>query len=142
MNKQAIQFTSRHTPRFSEIDPYGHMNSQHYVAYFLEHRFIGMRERLSWDLKTIAGLPQLFFIKNIEVNFVRPVKSEESFIIVSQVESFEEKTAKVVMTMSSDQEILFAKCQTTIACIDAKTQKLVTWCPTILEKFFEVDDEK
>src|SRR5258705_10880877 len=54
--KDPIRFRSTHRARFEEIDPFGHMNTVHYLAYFLENRFIGLRD-IHIDLKAQMRFP-------------------------------------------------------------------------------------
>jgi acyl-CoA thioesterase FadM len=45
-----------HRASFLVLDPFGHMNTAHYLSFFLEHRFSALRE-IGLDLTAIGSCP-------------------------------------------------------------------------------------
>ena len=62
--------TTTHRIRFSDLDPYRHMRTAMYPAYFVDHRMEALREQAGWDLRTLERLPFMTFVKRIEIDFV------------------------------------------------------------------------
>src|SRR5262249_50307015 len=48
-----ITFKTTHRIRFSDLDPYNHLTTARYAAYYVDHRMEGLRDRIGWDLKTL-----------------------------------------------------------------------------------------
>lgn len=57
MSHKPIVFTTKHRVKLAELDPYNHMRTAIYSAYYIDHRMDGLREYVGWDLKTLATLP-------------------------------------------------------------------------------------
>ena len=136
MNKQPLIFKSTHRAKFSEIDPHGRMNNEHYLSYFMDHRFTGLRESLGWDLKTISKFPVLFVVSEVQISYIKPVMVDQEFQITSHVESFEESTCLVLCTMNSKSTV-HSKCKIQLTCIDQKSQKVTQWPKDLTAKFYE-----
>ena len=128
-------FRSTHRAHFSELDLYGHMNSEHYFKYFLNHRFHGMREN-DLDLKKIMDLPIAFVLRKSEVKFVRPIYGDETFFITSYVEELKNFTALVSCKMKNEKGEILSKCKMQLACVDKKDQKPVRWPKGLFETYF------
>lgn len=131
-----IKFKTGHRAKFSQIDPYGVMHNQYYLEYFMDHRMMGLRENLGWDLKALQALPVLFIVKSVQIEFQRPVRGDEEFTIESKVEEFKGVSCVVSCQMQSPQGKDLAKCLMTIVAVDAKTLKPTEWPRDISEKFF------
>ena len=54
MSRIPVVYKSTHRIKFSELDPYNHMRTAVYSAYYVDHRKNGLREHAGWDLKTLA----------------------------------------------------------------------------------------
>jgi acyl-CoA thioester hydrolase len=54
MAKTPIVYGTTHRIRFSELDPYNHVNTGEYATYYVDHRMEGLRDNIGWDLKTLA----------------------------------------------------------------------------------------
>ncbi len=136
MEKQPIVFKSTHRAKFSEIDLHGHMNNEHYLSYFMDHRFIGLRENLGWDLVTIAKLPVLFVVNNVNISYLKPVKADQAFQISSHVEIFNESTCTISCTMG-DEKNIYSKCEMKLTCIDQKSRQVSEWPKELISKFYQ-----
>ena len=63
MSKTPVVYKSTHRIKFSDLDPYQHMRTAVYSAYYVDHRMNGLREHAGWDLEdpgevTVHGLGQ------------------------------------------------------------------------------------
>ena len=134
-NLKPILFKSTHRAHFSELDLYGHMNSEHYFKYFLNHRFHGMREN-NLDLQKILDLPIAFVLKKSEVDFIKPIYGDETFFITSFVKELKSFTAVVSCTMKDKEDETLSTCQMHLVCLNKKTQKPVKWPKGLFETYF------
>jgi len=100
MARVAIVYTSTHRIRFSELDPYDHVNTGTYATYYVDHRMEGLREYLGWDLRTLATLPFMVWVRRMEIDFLRPVRDDQEIIITSFVREFGGPDALIECTMS------------------------------------------
>src|SRR5581483_10907545 len=64
---------TKHCASFNVLDPFGHMSTQHYLTFFLEHRWIGYREQLGMSLVELAKLPFIFVARKVGIEFLQPV---------------------------------------------------------------------
>jgi YbgC/YbaW family acyl-CoA thioester hydrolase len=59
--------------RFSDLDPYGHVNSTHYLDYIISSRFAYARERFGVTDKTFTEKKIGFYLTKAEMSFKRPI---------------------------------------------------------------------
>jgi acyl-CoA thioester hydrolase len=88
MSKAPIVYRSTHRIKFSELDPYDHVNTGQYATYYVDHRMEGLRDYAGWDLKTLATLPFMVWVRRIEIDFLRPVRGNQEITISSFVRDF------------------------------------------------------
>lgn len=131
------QFKTNHRVKFSQLDPYQHMNTEHYTGYFLDHRMTGLRENLGWDLRTMMTLPFAVYVKRLEVDFIRPAFGDQEIVITSFVREFSGADAQIECTMADINGKTLSKCLMIAACIDTKTNKPMNWPDDTVKLFFE-----
>jgi acyl-CoA thioester hydrolase len=85
MPKTPVVNKSTHTVKFSELDPYTHLRTAVYSANFVDHRMDGLREYAGWDLKTMAKLPFMTWVRRMKVDFLRPAMGDQEITITSFV---------------------------------------------------------
>jgi acyl-CoA thioester hydrolase len=100
MSRNPAVFTSHHRIRFADLDPYKHMRTAMYSAYFVDHRMDALREQAGWDLRTLERLPFMTFVKRIEIAFLRPVAGDDAIVISSFVREFIGSEAHIECTMA------------------------------------------
>lgn len=135
-----VRFISKHRARFVEIDPFGHLNINHYVAYFTENRFIGHRECLHLDLKALARFPVAPHIRRAEVDFLRPVFADVEFTVESFLSELAASSCVVLATMTGTTGILYSTCKFQIACVDKATLKQIPWPDDFISLFYRGDE--
>ena len=128
-------FHSVHRAHFSELDLYGHMNSEHYLKYFLNHRFHGMREN-DLDLQKILELPIAFVIRKTEIEYIKPIYGDCPFSITSFISQLKSLTAVASCTMEAHEGGLLSTCKMNLVCLDKKTQKPTKWPEGLFERYF------
>ena len=116
--QQPVRFETTHRPRFSDLDPFGHVNTERYVGYFLEHRFTGLRERLGLDLKTISNLPVAFVIGSLQIEFLRPLIGDLPFTIQSQVIEWGEKDCMIECALFDSRGKEATRCKMRCVCVE------------------------
>lgn len=137
---KSIEFVSTHRAKFHEIDPYGHVNSQHYLAYFNENRWTGMREKLGLSFKDIANLPNAFYVRRQEIDFLRPLFADDEFEIRSRVVGHTESECTVTAEMFARGKLI-AKCRWELVSADAKTGRRRPWDEGLINRFFQPETD-
>lgn len=133
-----VRFQTTHRARFSEIDPYGHLNTVHYLEYFLDHRFTGLRG-LGMDLRSLAQIPVAFYMKELNLTFQRSVRADEEFQITSWVDEWGASQCHVTCEMSNAKGERLAGCTFVLVCIDTVTKAPCRWPDDVKNRFFEAN---
>jgi acyl-CoA thioester hydrolase len=132
-----VVFRSTHRITFSDLDPYKHMRTAAYSAYFVDHRMNGLREYLGWDLKTLEALPFMVWVKRMEVDFVRPVVGDQEIIITSFVREFRGSDAYIECGMADESGKTASRCLMVVSYVDKETARPRDWPADIMALFFE-----
>lgn len=132
-----VVYESTHRIKFSELDPYAHMGTAHYPAYFVDHRMNGLREYVGWDLKTLAKLPFMVWVRRMEIDFLRPGVGDQEITITSFVREFVGPDAYIECSMvdSSGEEV--SHCLMIVAYVDKSTNRAIDWPADTKALFFE-----
>lgn len=132
-----LVFISKDRAQFSEMDPYGHMNTQFYVYHYLAHRMTCMRTYLNWDLKFLTECPMAFVVKDLNIQFLSSVVGDREFEIQSYISEVKEKTCMVEIMMRDVQSTkLLSTCKMNVACLDKKTGRTIPWPEDIIQQLF------
>jgi len=137
MPRTPVVYRTTHRIRFSELDPYNHMNTGVYATYYADHRMEGLRNHLGWDLKTLATLPFMVWVRRIEIDYLRPALGDEEITITSWVRDFEGPYARVECAMVNAAGQKLSGCLMTVAHVDKATNRATDWPPERAELFFE-----
>lgn len=137
MASTPVIFRTTHRIRFSDLDPYNHMRTAEYSAYFVDHRMNGLRERIGWDLQALAQLPFMLWIRRIEVDFVRPAMGDQEVTITSFVREFVGPNAYIECTMVDEAGQAMSRCLMVAACVDRRTNRSMDWPADAQALFFE-----
>jgi acyl-CoA thioester hydrolase len=132
-----LVFKSAHRVLFSDLDPYNHMRSASYAAYYIDHRMIGLREYVGWDLKTLETLPFMVWVRRLEIDFVRPARGDQEITITSFVREFRGSDAHIECTMVDAAGRTLSRCLMVVAYVDKSTQRSVDWPADTMPLFFE-----
>ena len=130
---------STHRIKFSDLDPYRHMRTAMYSAYFVDHRLDALREQAGWDLATLETLPFMTFVRRLDIEFVRPVAGDREIAIASFVREFIGADAHIECTMTDEKERVLARCTMVVAYVDKATQRGADWPGPVRALFFEAD---
>ncbi len=85
MSKVPAVYKSTHRIKFSDLDPYKHMRTAMYSAYYVDHRMDALREQAGWDLPTLEQLPFMTFVKRLDIEFIRPVVGDKEIGIRQRI---------------------------------------------------------
>ena len=139
MSKTPIIYKSNHRINFSDLDPYNHMRTAAYSAYYVDHRMNGLRECVGWDLKTLAKLPFMVWTRRMEVEFLRPVVGDQEITITSFVQEFRGPDAYIECSMEDEAGKNVSRCQMIVAYVDKNTNRATNWPTDTMALFFEED---
>jgi acyl-CoA thioester hydrolase len=137
MMQTPVIFKSTHTIKFSDLDPYNHARTAVYSAYFVDHRMDGLREYIGWDLKTLAGLPFMLWVRRLEIDFLRPALGDQEITITSFVREFRGSDAHIECSMVDKTGKNISRCLMIVACVDRNTNRAMDWPADAMALFFE-----
>jgi YbgC/YbaW family acyl-CoA thioester hydrolase len=90
---------SSYTVRFSDCDPFGHLNNSKYIDYFLNAREDHLKEYYDIDLKVWVEQGQVFVVSAHEIRYLRPATYNESVVIRSSLIGWGDSWLQVEMVM-------------------------------------------
>lgn len=137
MSKTPIVYKSTHRIKFSELDPYNHMRTAVYGAYYIDHRMDGLRENVGWDLKTLAKLPFMVWTRRMEVDFLRPAVGDQEITITSFVREFRGPDSHIECTMVDETGKNISRCLMLVAYVAKNTNRATDWPADTMALFFE-----
>ena len=132
-----VIFKSTHRIKFSELDPYNHLHTAAYSGYYVDHRMDGLRDYIGWDLRTLAQLPFMVWVRRIEVDFVRPALGDQEITITSFVREFRGPDAHIECTMLDEGRKTVSRCLMIVACVDKQTNRSMDWPADAIALFFQ-----
>ena len=127
MPKRPVVYNTTHRINFSDLDPYNHLRTALYSAYYVDHRMIGLRDRAGWDLRTLAALPFMTWVRRMELDFLKPVIGDQAITISSFVREFRGPDAHIECTMSDEAGTPLSRCLMVVACVDKGTHRSLDW---------------
>lgn len=139
MSRRPIVYRTSHRINFSDLDPYNHLRTAQYAAYYVDHRMIGLREHAGWDLKTLATLPFMTLVRRMELDFLKAVMGDQAITISSFVREFQGSDAHIECTMCDDAQRPLSRCSMIVACVDKRTHRSMDWPVDAQALFFEHD---
>ncbi len=137
MSKTPAIYSSTHRIKFSDLDPYKHMRTAMYSAYYIDHRMSALREQAGWDLKTLESLPFMTFVKRLDVEFIRPVVGDQEISIASFVREFSGLDAHIECSMSDENGRIVSQCHMVVAYVDKGTNRSADWPGQVTDLFFD-----
>ena len=137
MPQRPVVYKTAHRVNFSDLDPYNHLRTALYSAYYVDHRMTGLREHAGWDLKTLGTLPFMTWVRRMEVDFLKPVIGDQAITISSFVREFQGPDAHIECTMSDERGTTLSRCLMVVACVDKRTNRAMDWPPDARTLFFE-----
>ena len=137
MTKTPIIYKSTHRINFSDLDPYNHMRTAVYSAYYVDHRMNSLREDIGWDLKTLAKLPFMVWVRRMEIDFLHPATGDQEITITSFVREFQGPDAHIECSMVDEAGKTVSRCLMIVAYVDKNTNRAVDWPADIRALFFE-----
>jgi len=139
MSKKPVIYTSSHRVKFSELDPYNHMRTAIYSAYYIDHRMDCLREHVGWNQKTLESLPFMVWVRRLEIDFLRPVVSDQEITITSFAREFNGADATIECSMMDETGKIVSQCLMVVAYVDKETRRSADWPADTMALFFEDD---
>lgn len=72
--------------RWSELDPYHHVNHATYLSYF-EHARIGVLDAIGWDMETLEKAGYRVVVVRIDIGFRQAARAGDTVEVTSAVTS-------------------------------------------------------
>ncbi len=137
MSQTPIVFKTTQRVKFAELDPYNHVRTAIYSAYYIDHRMEGLREYIGWDLKTLATLPFMIWVRRMEIDFLRSVVGDQEITITSFVREFRGPDAHIECDMLDETGRHVSRCLMIVAFVDKNTNRATDWPADTMALFFE-----
>lgn len=128
-------FKSTQRIRFSDLDPYGHMRTAAYAAYFIDHRMDAVREQAGWGVENLESLPFMVFTRRMDIEFVRPVAGDQIVTITSFVRDFQGTDANIECSMEDEAATTMSRCRIVVTFVDRATGRPADWPPEAMAPF-------
>lgn len=109
--------------RFSDLDPYGHVNSARYLDYVISSRFQYSLEHLDVTDQLLISRGVGFFLTRAESSFHRPVVGVQKLLVTSWVSEIEGARLTVPYEIKLPSEKLANSGTLHFAVMDLKTQR-------------------
>ncbi len=136
-SNKPVVFKTTHRVKFSDLDPYNHMRTAAYSAYFVDHRMEGLRESIGWNLKTLAQLSFMVWVRRMEIDFLQPAIGDQEITITSFVREFHGPDADIACSMVNAAGRELSRCVMVVACVDKTTNRAMDWPADAIALFFE-----
>lgn len=91
--------SSSYIVRFSDCDPFGHLNNGRYIDYFINAREDHLRDTYDMDLATYAKEGLGWVVSSHDIVYLRPANYNERVMIRSSLIGMERDRLWVEMTM-------------------------------------------
>lgn len=123
--------------KFSDLDPFNHLSTGRYAAYYADHRMESLAKDIGWDLKSLDKLGFMTWVRRMEIDFLRPVGGDQDITITSLVREFQGPDALIECAILDAAGKTMSRCLMTVAHIDKTTSRAKDWPPDLMALFFE-----
>ncbi len=125
--------------RFSDLDPYGHVNFKHYFDYVISTRLIFMENKFGLTLDKLAKSGFAFYATRGEIDFLRPITGIKILDIKSHVSAIKDDVTLVIPFFIEDLEgkKLYSKGTLFFNSINLSTGKSTPLNDELKKLFFE-----
>jgi YbgC/YbaW family acyl-CoA thioester hydrolase len=125
-------FTSDERVQFSQVDPYGHLNSSRYCEFVVNHRIVALADQLKFDTLDIMKLQGVaFVVSRLDIRYLLPSFLGEKLEIASWIDSIHKSGFEVRVLICGEDKKIRAATVMEVRTVDAKTGKPVR-CPETL----------
>ena len=129
-----MQLKTTYTVRFSDCDPWGHLNNARYIDYMLNAREDHLKQFHQVTLPDYHKQGLGWVVRKNEIQYLRPAFYNEVVCIESKLIEVGESHLVVEMLMFDEQQQgLKAILWSTFTCVDVKTGRRSTHTPAFLE---------
>jgi acyl-CoA thioester hydrolase len=131
-------FSTIRSTLYTDIDMYGHVYAGKYTEILTNHRVEAIRNELKLEFQDFSQMGVLFYLKNLNIDFIRPIVLKDEILISSYISEVGEKDCLVSFKAenSINKKLLFTA-TFNYTCICSKTIKPIVWPVEVIELFFE-----
>ncbi len=124
MNYEPIYYEYELPVRFTDLDPYGHVNVSVYLDYVITSRWLFLEKTMGKTVDDLLKTGIAFFTRRSQVDYLRPILFGQIIFVRSFI-SVSEESKLVVEFEIRDQtkETLHSRGTLEFAVVDIKTQK-------------------
>lgn len=134
-NRHRVTVTTEGRVRDFEIDPFGHVNTQHYVGHYLEQEG-AMRRSLGLEQDFTSRFGLFLSVKRVEAEFRSSLTQGQSFTVLSRLEAVAETSYALGMAILSETGEVISVARVEVRCADARSKKDVLCPMELLDRFW------
>ena len=119
-----MELKSFYVVRFSDCDPFGHLNNARYIDYMINAREDHLREYYNTHLLDFIKQGQGWVVRSHQIQYIRPANYNEKICIVSRLAEMSSTHVLVEMLMFDEQQTtLKAILWSNFTSVDVRTGK-------------------
>lgn len=124
-SRNAILYEEDIDVRFSDLDPYGHVNSKHYIDYVLASRWLYLARKIKITIEDCLQRGLGFYMIRSEIEYKKPITKTDKI----RVQSYVSKLDKIRLTVTFEivdpetEKVLYSKGNLEFAIMDPKTNR-------------------
>lgn len=124
-NRTAILYEEDIDIRFSDLDPYGHVNSKHYLDYVLASRWMFLARKIKFTIEECLEKGLGFYLIRSEIDYKHPIVGVDKIRVQSYASHLEKVRLTVTFEMvdCETEKNLFARGTLQFAIMDTKLNR-------------------
>jgi acyl-CoA thioesterase FadM len=137
MQAEPIKYEGHVDIRFADLDPYGHVNSKHYVDLVSTVRLNFMSQELKTPLESMTDKGIGFYLTKLTINYRRPIIGLQKVFVSSYVSEIRDEKVLIVPfeIKTADGTKLYSDGVLEFSVVDLKTNRMTilpTWVAKLL----------
>lgn len=124
-SRSAILYQEDIDVRFSDLDPYGHVNSKHYIDYVLASRWLFLARTVKFTIEDCLAKGLGFYLIRSEIEYKLPISKVDKV----RVQSYTSHLDRVRLTVTFEivdpgtEKLLYSRGQLEFAIMDTKANR-------------------
>ena len=124
MSPQPIIYQKEMQIRFSDLDPYNHVNAANYLNLVATSRLFFLEQDLNTPLSTFTKKGIGWYLKSSKIDYLRPIVGIGSILCKSHVKEHSDGILKILFEITSvDGSTIYSKGELDYVTVDLATGK-------------------
>lgn len=133
-------YTRRFRVRYYECDAYRHLNNANYLR-FMQETAVDASAALGYDEEKYLSLGSIWFIRETEIEYLRPIRTDDIVDVVTWVDDFRRvRSRRMYEFILAESNEKAAMAVTDWVYLDRKTNRPIEIPDELVEAFLEPED--